>query len=470
MPKILQTLSTLDLCQILQGSWHGDVALQSSALSQIITDSRKITPNSTFLALKGERFDGHDFLQEAFSQGANLVIAQDPAQLQPNQPAIIVKDCTLAFGLLTKELLKIRRNQSSFEVYAITGSNGKTTCKEMLASLCEACGKSVLKTQGNFNNNIGLPLTVLELCTTHDVAILEMGTNAPGEIAYLVDIAPPDFVLLSSIGDAHLEGFGSREGVAKAKGEIFASPNLKHVAMLCDVYQNYYQSTLPPERVACLGPNGAAHIEAIECDASGVGFRFVQKSAQFDVKIPILGRHNAENFALSMLALGPQKLTPSIIATAASVLRLPSGRLERYHTSHCELLFDAYNANPSSMRAALKLLDELCPPADRALILGAMAELGPESQALHTEIGTMVAKVGVRAALFVGGTDAKAMLQAAQNAGMDSTSLHLCTFETLQDGLDSLAPQLSTHCLCLIKGSRSMRLERVLAHWNAQKV
>ncbi|MGI5830155.1 MAG: UDP-N-acetylmuramoyl-tripeptide--D-alanyl-D-alanine ligase [Bradymonadia bacterium] len=467
MQSILQTLSAAELCDYLQGQWHGAREKRLQAVGAVCTDSRKLSKGNFFVAIRGENFDGHDFLAQVREAGAELLVVEDPSRLTDGDVAIVVDDATLALGRLAKALIKIRRAAGNFELYAITGSNGKTTCKEMLSALLTALGKNVLKTRGNFNNALGLPFTVFDLSLNHEAAVLEMGTNAVGEIAYLVDIAEPDVALITSIGDAHLQGFGTREGVARAKGEILASPNLRKAVMSAQLYDEFYSNALPASLLRCLGRD--AKIHNLVSSASGLCFEYIEGEHQLSVELDVLGRHNAQNFALAMLCLGAERLNSDVVVRASALLEMPAGRLERYTSSVCELLHDAYNANPSSMRAAFRLMQDLRPSAERAYVIGEMAELGADSERMHYEVGGLLGASAAKAVLFVGAKNAEAMAQGAKAAGLVSGSVHICSSEALGEGLEKFALCLAPTDLCLIKGSRSMRLERVLEFWRAAR-
>ncbi len=431
------------------------------------TDSRKVTPNDLFMALKGERFDAHDFLPQVVAQGCRAVVVSKLVDLPENVVAFVVDDVEKAFGRLARAVIEKRRSLGGFVTYALTGSNGKTTTKELLAALLSAKGLNVLKTEGNHNNFIGLPITALALSTKHDAAVFEMGANAPGEIKYLSDIAQPEFGLITGVGAAHLGGFGSLEGVARTKGELIHSPRLQKV-VLPAYTRKYYEFTIPPTvDVTWVGEGEAICVDSVRSDVNGTDFGFTLNDVHMNMHLPSMGGHNASNFAHAAALVRDLGWNCDELNAAVANVVLPSGRLERWDAPNNVIyLHDAYNANPSSMGEALNLLSQLAPAEKRCLILGDMRELGSESELLHRQIGARVAQLGAKALLCIG-ESAKAYRDGAVEAGMDPNSVFCTPQDDLNPGLSWCSNRFDDSDVCLIKGSRGVALERVLAFFKA---
>lgn len=453
-------MSFLDELEIRDAMDAELVHPQNRRVSGLSTDSRKVTENELFFALSGERFDAHAFIPDVVGCGCRAIVASRRVEVPENVAVFYVKDVLMALGGLTKALIERRRSFGDFKVYAITGSNGKTTTKEILASLLETLGKRVLKTEGNFNNFIGLPLTVSRLCRHHDTAVLEMGANAPGEIEYLCGLGMPDLGIITSVGSAHLEGFGSIEGVAKAKGEM-----LRHVdaiSLPVDTRPYYVDKIRANQRVIWIGEGGDAYASDIVQDLDGIRFVMHTPQGEYPVCLPLLGVHNAENFVRAFALLADESWTSEKVQAAASRVSLPSGRMERHvGKGGISLIHDAYNANPASMDKALDLMSRISQASNRCLILGDMRELGATSDELHRELGRKAAQLGAVRLLCVGDS-AKMIAQGALEAGFSSSSVYACACDALETGLSWLEPALTEGTVCLIKGSRGVRLERVL--------
>lgn len=433
---------------------------QNRSVTGISTDSRKVTETDLFFALSGERFDAHDFIPSVIANGCRAIVVSKAVEVPEDVAVFRVADVLKSLGFLTRKLIERRRACGPFQVYGITGSNGKTTTKEILASLLEAQGKRVLKTAGNFNNNIGLPLTVAGLCVEHDAAVLEMGANAPGEIDYLCSIGLPDAGIITSIGNAHLEGFGSIEGVASAKGEMLNW--VKKIVLPSDT-KPYYANSMPSDlEVTWIGDGGTAYASDVIQNLEGIAFLMHTATGHYSVRLPLLGVHNAENFVRAFALIDSNTWSSARIQEAADHVRLPSGRMEHHAgIGGISLIHDAYNANPSSMQKALDLMAQISTPSHRCLILGDMRELGATSDTLHRELGEKAARLGAKRILCVGDS-AEHIAAGALSVGFSPSDVTTCSTERLSDGLDWLKPALTEGCVCLIKGSRGVRLERVL--------
>ncbi|MBO4351458.1 MAG: UDP-N-acetylmuramoyl-tripeptide--D-alanyl-D-alanine ligase [Proteobacteria bacterium] len=434
------------------------------------TDSRKVTPDDLFVALSGERFDAHDFIPDVVKTGCHGAVVSRDLDVPEDFTLFVVEDVLKSFGLLAKAILEKRRGLGNFTTYAVTGSNGKTTTKELLSLLLEAQGHCVLKTQGNFNNFVGLPMTVLNLTSQHDVAVLEMGANAPGEIAYLSGLGQPDIAIITCVGAAHLEGFGSLEGVAKAKGEMIDAPRL-HKIVLPTETRRFYENRIPSGvEVVWVGNENSPEeigIRNLTVHLDNIQFDYLDREKTVHLSLPLLGAHNAGNLARAIAALEGKTLTEAQLNEAIAKVHLPSGRMERWQSPEgTSFLHDAYNANPMSMAEAIKMMAKFKAPV--CLVLGDMRELGPTSADLHRELGKSAARIHPVRILCVGehAHDMKAGMLEEKYQESDA----FCTSsENLADGLVWLSGALTPDTVCLIKGSRGVKLERVLEYFHASR-
>lgn len=368
------------LTDILNGELQGaDITLDA-----VTTDTRKLTPGCLFVALKGERFDAHDFADQAKAGGAGALLVSRPLDI--DLPQLIVKDTRLAFG----ELAAWVRQQVPARVVALTGSSGKTSVKEMTAAILNQCGNT-LYTAGNLNNDIGVPMTLLRLTPEYDYAVIELGANHQGEIAWTVSLTRPEAALVNNLAAAHLEGFGSLAGVAKAKGEIFSGLPENGIAIMNADNNDWlnWQSVIGSRKVWRFSPNAANSdftATNIHVTSHGTEFTLQTPTGSVDVLLPLPGRHNIAN------ALAAAALSMSVGATLDAIkaglvnLKAVPGRLFPIKLAENQLLLDdSYNANVGSMTAAVQVLAEM--PGYRVLVVGDMAELGAESEACHVQVG-----------------------------------------------------------------------------------
>jgi UDP-N-acetylmuramoyl-tripeptide--D-alanyl-D-alanine ligase len=420
-------------------------------VSQVTTDSRGDADGALFVALKGERFDGHTFVADARAAGAVAALVSEFVDVE--LPQLKVVDTLI--GL--QQMAAHWRSRFGIPVVAVTGSNGKTTTKQMLAAIMAARGP-VLATQGNLNNHIGVPLTLLKLRGEHRTAVIEMGANHAGEIALLAAIARPDIGVVTQAGDAHLEGFGSRDGVAKAKGELFAALGANGVAAINaeDPYFPLWRALAGDASIIRFGLCDGVEVQAIHIEPQiGGGTRFTLATPQgrAEVLLPLPGRHNVMNALAAAscgIALG---LEPAQIAIGLSRAEGIGGRLNWKTTPQgARLLDDSYNANPGSLRAGLELLAEQ--PGRRWLVLGNMAELGDSAAQLHADAGAAAKRLGIERLFAVGPMAGEAVR--AFGAGGER-------FDDTEQLSAALAPRLDSTITLLVKGSRSARMERVVA-------
>jgi UDP-N-acetylmuramoyl-tripeptide--D-alanyl-D-alanine ligase len=412
-----------------------------------------VAAGDLFVALKGERFDGHDYVKQVIQQGAAaaLVERRDPAW--GDFPLLVVKDARLALGGLAAHW----RSRFTIPVVALTGSSGKTTVKEMIAAILreQAGDQAVLATRGNLNNDIGMPLTLLGLRDTHRYAVIEMGMNHPGEIAYLSRIARPDVALIINAQAAHLAGLGTVEAVARAKGEIFQGLAAKGIAVINadDPHAPLWQELAAGHRVIRFGLEQPAEVSAsFKLRPLASEIEMVTPTGKFAVALPVPGEHNVRN-ALAAAAVA-QALSVDNATVAAGLAKVSSvkGRLLKTPCLHgATLIDDTYNANPGSVRAAIAVLAGL--PGKRVLVLGDMGELGENARALHAEIGAAAKAAGIDL-LFTLGDLSAAAAQAFGEGGRH--------FEYIEDLLHEIENRLAPDVTVLVKGSRFMQMERVI--------
>ncbi|MCE8014645.1 UDP-N-acetylmuramoyl-tripeptide--D-alanyl-D-alanine ligase [Halomonas sp. MCCC 1A17488] len=421
-------------------------------LSDIVSDTRRLVPGSLFVALRGERFDAHDFIAQAREAGAAAALVE--RRVDDSLPQLVVPDTRLALGLLGRA----RRRAWGGPLVAVTGNSGKTSVKELLARLLGQRGKT-LATLGNLNNDIGAPLTLLGLTAEHRQAVVELGANHLGEIAWTVGLAEPQVAIITNVTGAHVGEFGGMGQIAQAKGEILGGLGSDGVAVLNrdDVYFPLWARLAAPREVLDFGFAEQSRVRATElaCDALGrYAFTLVADGRRVGrVQLALLGRHGVANAlaaAAGALALGLDD--GQLLAGLAAAAPMP-GRLSPLPgIRECRLLDDSYNANPGAVKAALALLAEL--PGPRWCLLGAMGELGKESERLHAEVGRCARELGIDA-LLTCGEPALAASRAFGDGGYHFNDHEALTRHVLG--------HLPTGASVLIKGSRSAGMERVVA-------
>jgi len=416
---------------------------------RVVTDTRAVQPGDLFVALKGDRFDAHDFVAEAAAKGAVGAIVSRPVEAAIAQ--LVVADTLL--GL--QQLAQSWRADFDLPLIGITGSNGKTTTKQLLAAVFAARGP-VLATEGNLNNHIGVPLTLLKLRAEHRTAVVEMGASSAGEIALLARLARPGVGVVTQAGDAHLEGFGSREGVAHAKGELFeALQNGIAIINADDAYAGLWEKLAGDNRIVSFGfaAQAAVRAEDLLSTAEGNRFTLLVPDGRATVHLPLPGRHNIANALAAAAAGHALGLSVSVIAGGLQNVERPKGRVVIHTTpGGARLIDDSYNANPTSLAAAMALLAK--EPGHRVLVLGDMAELGPTAAELHARAGIEAKALGLNALLTLGPLSANA----ATAFGIGGRA-----FNTLDELIETLRAQLKGATTVLVKGSRSARMERVVA-------
>ncbi len=431
----------------------------------VSTDSRAIAPGDLFVALKGENFDGSDFIDSAVRDGAVAAMISEDQGARLKAQASPLSSCTLLIvpdssRLALGRLAAHWRAQFTIPVVAVTGSNGKTTVKEMLASILrETAGgaDAVLATKGNLNNDIGMPLTLLKLRTTHRYAVIEMGMNHTGEIHYLTRLARPDVAIVNNASGAHLAGLGSVEAVARAKGEIFAGLSANGIAVINadDEFAPLWLEQASSHTIIEFALERAVAIHA-QWRVQGYGARIEVDTPQgsFNADLQVPGMHNVRN-ALAATAAAVALLVPlPVIAAGLEKFSGVSGRLQRKPALHGAVLIDdTYNANPASLRSAIKVLMQAA--GKKILVLGDMGELGNDAVRLHGEIGAEARDMGVDELFGLGELSTHTVREFGAGARH---------FERIEDLLAALDKDLDADSTVLVKGSRFMRMERVVQH------
>ncbi|HET6630795.1 MAG TPA: UDP-N-acetylmuramoyl-tripeptide--D-alanyl-D-alanine ligase [Woeseiaceae bacterium] len=448
---------------VMQGRLHG----RDAAFHGISTDSRTVQARELFFALQGPRFDGSEFVPQAAAAGAaGAVVAGPPGT---DLPTIEVADTRRALGRVAAAW----RRQMPATVIALTGSNGKTTCKEMIAS-CLALAAPTLATRGNLNNDVGVPLMLAELAPDHRYAVLELGANHHGEIAWLASLVEPVIAMITNAGPAHLEGFGSIRGVAEAKGEILAGQPRPEWTVLNadDPYFGYWRTLAAGTEVVSFGMHAEADVRAVNVESTESGTAFtllagsnrgfrstktpVRPFPEIEVSLPLAGRHNAQLAAAAAAAVLAAGLDAETIRRGLEAVRPVAGRIKALPGIHgCRVFDDSYNANPASVTAAGQFV--AARPGESWLVLGDMGELGPESANLHRQVGEALAAAGVDR-LFATGPLSRHAVEAFGGDGTWAESV-----DALEDLLvRQLGDRGAQGVNVLVKGSRAMRMERVV--------
>ncbi|MDO5104339.1 UDP-N-acetylmuramoyl-tripeptide--D-alanyl-D-alanine ligase [Capnocytophaga sp.] len=412
--------------------------------SGVCTDSRNVSQGSIYFALKGASFDGNKFAEEALQKGASFAVIDNP-EYQSSDRMLLVDDALVAL----QQLATYHRQQLKTLVVAITGSNGKTTTKELMSAVLSESFQ-VVATHGNLNNHIGVPLTLLAIKPETDIAIVEMGANHPGEIALLCEIAQPDYGYITSIGKAHLEGFGGLEGVMKTKSELYDYLK-KHQKTIIYNADDVLQTELLSgySNVYTFGSGQGVNVPMAYKQASVATLFFGEGAERELITSNLTGSYNNANIAAAV-ALGRFfKLAPQTIRRGIEKYVPANNRSQIVRKGSNTLLLDAYNANPSSMAAAIQNMVSTPDFQKKVLVLGDMFELGDYADAEHQAVVNLVEKHLWEAVFLIGENFAKTKHKYAV----------FPSFEAFKDVFDS---SVFADCLFLIKGSRGMALERVL--------
>jgi UDP-N-acetylmuramoyl-tripeptide--D-alanyl-D-alanine ligase len=468
MNATAQSMMTLDEAAQACAGIVRHAGTNTPLFNNVSTDSRSILTGELFVALKGEHFDGHEYVRQTLAQGAAAAMVEQGwlqaqgAALQ-GMSLIVVNDTRLALGALAAHW----RNKFDIPLIGVTGSNGKTTVKEMCAAILREQARrsgidpatAVLATTGNLNNDIGLPLMLLRLRSTHRAAVIEMGMNHSGEIAYLSRLAAPTVALVNNAQRAHLEGLGSLSEVARAKGEIFCGLRENGVAVI-----NADDSHAALWRELA-GAAGTSHIVSFSLDSSigseisasyvahefGGTLHLVTPQGSGEAVLRVPGVHNARNaLAAAATTLACGATIPDVVAGLAAYAGI-KGRLQlRRALNGARLIDDSYNANPDSMRAAIDVLAAL--PGKKIFVLGDMGEVGEQTGQFHDEIGGYAKSMGIDTLLALGEHAATAV------RNFDGGATH---FKNVTELINALRPLLDPDTTVLVKGSRFMKMERV---------
>ncbi len=437
-------MSLAIIADALKGLLHG----RDAVFVGVSTDTRALKKGQLFVAIRGEHFDGHHFLAEAMNAGAAGALLSRSVQTQ--LAYVRVADTRYALG----ELAAFWRNQFDIPVVAVTGSNGKTTVKEMMASILWRRGRGCV-TQGNLNNDIGVPLTLLRLRDGDRYAVIEMGMNHKGEISYLSHLARPTVALITNAAEAHLAGLGSVEAVARAKGEIFSGLTDDGTAVINadDPFRELWKRLAKPHRTLTFGLDYPADIRArYMLERSGSAVHIETPRGDIELRLPLLGRHNVMNALAATTASLAAGSAIQDIAPALEKLKAVAGRLEvKEGISGACVIDDTYNANPASLTAGLQVLKDFA--GERVLVFGDMAELGEQAPMLHERAGELVRTLGIQRLYGIG----ELARHAVEKFGRGGRH-----FDVPEALVEALQDCMHADMTVLVKGSRVMRMERIV--------
>lgn len=437
--------------------WIEDCRIDQKFLDYHISgatiDSRHIEKGQLFIPFKGERVDGHHFCEQALSDGAGAVLFEEKSDVPPpsNGPVIFVKDTLIALQQLAQKYLQY----VAPTVIAVTGSNGKTTTKDMIENTLSAHYK-VKKTRGNYNNEIGMPLTILELDKDTEIAILEMGMSGFHEIELLSKIAQPDYAVITNIGESHMQDLGSREGIAQAKFEIVKG--LKAEGRLLydgdEPLLKPHIATMDASRTISIGLSKGNDVSCRILEHSEAGITFeINRKARFT--IPVLGEHNMRNAAIAITIAQMLNVPNSVIHNQLQQLQLTGMRMEKFVSkSGATVINDAYNASPTSMKAAIDTLSTM--NGRKILILGDVLELGEQSKMMHASVGKYINDKGIDLLYTFG--EASMDIHEKGKKFVDE-AIH---FDSKDKMIRYISSILQQRDIILVKGSRGMRLEEVV--------
>ncbi|AEY65710.1 UDP-N-acetylmuramoyl-tripeptide--D-alanyl-D-alanine ligase [Clostridium sp. BNL1100] len=423
----------------------------------VTTDSRKVTKDSLFIPLIGEKFDGHDYIEQCFKAGASVCLTSKQILPVAGCSAVLVDDTAKAL----RDLATWHRRKFDIPVVGITGSVGKTSTKDMVS--CVLSQKyCVLKTQGNFNNEIGLPLTVLNIDNSHETAVIEMGMSGFGEISRLTAIAIPRIVIITNIGVSHIEKLGSQEGILKAKLEILEGLNKDGLVVLNgdDPLLKPLKGKLP-FRTVFYGMNSGSDYTALNYQTmgeQGTSFEITVNGYEYNVEIPVPGIHNVYN-ALAAIAVGIEMKIPMEIILDG-IKQFSPGNMRQSIINHngIKIINDAYNASPQSMQAAINVLEEISSGSRSIAVLGDMFEMGDMSRDLHYSVGDFIKNKKINYLVTVG-QDSGMISQAVADSG--NSEIKLRHFENNEEALKYILGIVMPGDYILIKGSRGMKMEEI---------
>lgn len=443
------------LAEVCGGNYTGSEDLGTQELTCLVTDNRQVQSGGMFVAIRGERVDGNRFIPSAYEAGALCCLSENPPE-DETKPYIQVSSCLQAL----KDMAAYYRMQYPVKIIGVTGSVGKTTTKEMLASVLSEC-YVVHKTQGNFNNEIGVPLTLFGLREEHEVAIVEMGISDFGEMSRLTAIAKPDLCVITNIGQCHLEQLGDLDGVLRAKTEIFEGLSEQGKAYL----NGDDEKLLTVQEVHGKQPvffgidqqNTVYPRQIVSRGLAGTDFELVTPDGAVSVRVPVPGRHMLIN-ALAAAAVGRELgLSLEEIASGIGAFRPVEGHGSILETERFTIMYDCYNANPVSMKAGFDVLAEVS--GRKVAIIGDMFELGQQEQQMHFDTGVYAAEKGLDLIVAIGS------LAKQYEIGIRSVNpaQNLCYFTTKEDAVEQLPSLLKSGDSILVKASHGMHLEKIVA-------
>jgi|TARA_B100002003_G_C14091823_1_gene525123 UDP-N-acetylmuramoyl-tripeptide--D-alanyl-D-alanine ligase len=441
------TLSALAL-NMNGNSTHGDAVFDS-----VSTDTRKLREGDLYIALVGENFDGNQFVGQAWEKGASgaIVSSEQDCEL----PQLTVVDTQMALG----ELASLNRQRSEAKLIALTGSQGKTTVKEMIGAILSV-GARTLTTRSNLNNTIGVPLTLLELTEAHQFAVVEIGANAPGEIAYCVKLVEPDIALITNAAAAHLEGFGDLHGIVQAKGEIIDGLKEGGVLLLNADDKNFasWKLRAGDRKVISFSGSGEKSADYFAVDIQvmgreGIAFHLMGPQSSLDIRLNMLGAHNVVNaLAAAALSLEAGASNDDVIAGLAGLESIKGRMSSLPGVNKTWLIDDTYNASPSSFRAAIDVLAAF--EGRKILVVGDMKELGQETASAHCEVGKYARKKQIDDLLSVG------EISHLSSTELGANGKHFPDKEQLVSACKSI---MDTNTAVLVKGSRGAGMDEVVA-------
>ena len=438
--------------------WSGGVLFSgdpAACVANVCTDSRALKAGDLFVALRGEKFDAHTFVAEAARLGAAAALVEEVAPELPAGFGVIKVPNTL---LALQRLSANYRRGLGLQVVAITGSNGKTSTKDLTAAVL---GEElrVTKTEGNFNNHIGLPLTMLRAKSSDQVGVFEIGMNHPGEIAPLAALAAPDVAIITNIGIAHIEFMGTREAIAQEKGMLAAAlpPSGTVILSVDDDFSKSIAARTKADAVFAGIGSGDVQAKNLRPQASGTRFELAADGRSVEAEVPVPGEHMVRNALLAVAAGRLFGLSLETCATGLAKLKLTRGRLEMKFARGIQILDDTYNANPDSMAAALRTLANLPATGRRIAVLGAMGELGAEAERGHKSVGEVAARERIDCVIGVG-EQAGWIAETAERGGVAQV-MRLANADAATALLREIA---KAGDVVLIKGSRSAKMERIV--------
>jgi len=450
-------MESLTLAQIAAFA-DGELASgeRDATVTRVSTDSRTLQSGDLFVPLRGENFDGHKFVERAAERGAaGAMVEENWKGSTPKNFALIRLPDTLA-GYQT--LAANYRASLPLKVIAITGSNGKTSTKDFVAATL-AHRFRVTKTEGNFNNHVGLPQTMLAANREDEIAVWEIGMNHPGEVAALAKLAAPDIAIVTNVGVAHIEFMGSREAIAEEKGALAEAVG-EHGTVILNADDRFSETIAKRTRAKIILAgieNGSVRATDVRQSATGSEFTILEGAHRCRAQLPVPGMHMVQNAMLAVAAGRAFGLSLEECAVGLASTPLTKARLQIKEINGIQFIDDSYNANPDSMKAALRTLIELDTDGCRIAVLGEMGELGEESERGHREVGEAAVALGIDELIAVGATGA-GIARAAQKAGLEKS----VAVDSPEEAAELLSENAAPGDLILVKGSRSARMERVL--------